>query len=53
MQEKFIDYNFALQARDSANARQGVPNNHTKLSRFIKLEQPADYIKFYNEIEND
>ena len=38
MQEQFVDYNFALQARDSANARHGVPDNDTKLSRFIKVE---------------
>ena len=52
MQEEFVDYNFALQARDSANARQGVPDNQTKLSRFIKVEPPTDYMQFYDETED-
>ena len=51
VQEIFINYTFAFQARDSANDCQGVTDNYTKIGRYIKIEPPTDFIDFYDEEE--
>ena len=41
---------FAWQGRDSANDVQGVPDNVTDIGRFIKIEEPTDFIDFYDDV---
>lgn len=40
---------FAWQGKDSANDVQGVPDNVTEIGRFIKIEEPTDFVKFWDE----
>lgn len=48
VQEVFINYTFAFQARDSANDCQSVPDNYTKIGMYRPLKPPEDYIKYFD-----
>lgn len=47
-ENSYKNMRFAWQGRDSANDVQGVPDNVTDIGRFIKIEEPTDFIDFYD-----
>ncbi|MFA5291957.1 MAG: hypothetical protein WC496_02870 [Phycisphaerae bacterium] len=46
--ESFKDYTFAHQAKDNAAEMQGVPDNLTKISEYIAVVPPVDYINYFD-----